>query len=171
MSYDIHLFIPIEGLTIEESFEAQCCSGGLKDLTDDEIQRHSVIVNRLKELEPKFEVIKDSQCTSLRDPHKIDISFYSSCVGISVPYWYSGAESDAVFSRLWGYLFLLGSEFFYHGYDGQLDEYYVLTDRSYLEKAIECNNETLVTIEKKFGPCSRPKSLDWFSLIKTFFRF
>ncbi len=151
VSYDIDLFIPEEGFTLKQSHESQCVpeTPTLEILSREDIAAHDKVIERLKQEEPNLELFRDTTSTTIWDRYRIQIVFFSKGAAASVPYWYSGEESDLVFSRLWDYLIIMGQEYSYHAYDPQFDEYFSLKDRSFLEQAVLCNEHTLNILEEK----------------------
>src|SRR5438874_435620 len=139
MSYDIDLFVPQPGLTLQESFDQQN-TGELKAITGSLIAKIKPITEVLK-AKHSLDLRMSENCVELIDQELvIEISFFESGAGgMRIVYGSSGARAKRTFQKVCDILNTLKNMGNYHAYDPQWGEFFSDFDDNYLEKMLSIN--------------------------------
>jgi len=145
MSYDIYCFRPSSATPSLEKAQAVVESEETLERPEDESERETKqrVVRALMQQNPRLqpfefnhaEIAKSMNISEQQareqwkhvelnppegDP-AIQITVFGDHVSINIPYWYTGAEADSVFSQLTDYLRVLKRDAGYFAFDPQTD--------------------------------------------------
>jgi hypothetical protein len=146
MSYDLHLFKPFPGETIEDALkrsfpESEELNPGAPVPEKETLKKRlaAALIKKNPNLEPfkfGFKDVAEMLGTSeeeaeLRwrhielngpeDGNGIQITLYDDTASITIPYWQEGEKAESTFREVWDYIEVFRSEAGYVAYDPQLE--------------------------------------------------
>jgi hypothetical protein len=123
MSYDLVAFRVPPGMTAEEAYESGAADEdeGLAAPTADERAAMERLADALMELDPEAERADDRLFIEI-DAEPIQLLLHAREAQITMPYWFSGPEADAVMDRAFAYARVLSEVGGYAVYDPQTEQ-------------------------------------------------
>lgn len=122
MSYDIYFVKRHPDQTWDEALEARDESDDDNPLTPELLAAWDRIVPRATELLGDLELFETDEVRSLtHEATAIQASVSTDEVGITVPYWYSGAEAAQILETIYALARIIEEETNLPAYDPQLD--------------------------------------------------
>jgi len=152
MSYDIDLFIPIPGKSLEESHQQQCRTEQSQSFTAAELQKFRDLAgNVMKEI--PFEYTESEKSLQLMGTtHEVQLSFFAGGgAAISVPYGGGELTTRVNFDTLLKLIQLLERLEGYKAFDPQTEEMVSKFDRSYSQKMLAVAGYTNEVVTDVFG--------------------